>query len=201
MAGRVGWRALRAVLAGAVLLTVSLLVAGCTPGPLEVGTGASTPARTAAPAGGAPTGGAGEAGSSQPGLLMPLPDAWYSAGGLSLRVDGISLDGGRVLVDVTVKNTADGQRLLLLGGCGPSQGAVLTPSRRYELYYRTSNGDDLTRGIPPGATRQARVVLAFRTGLEPDLAQVSGLEFHPGYVLDPQAGKLSYLEVRIPAAH
>ncbi|QIA27824.1 hypothetical protein DYI95_010150 [Thermaerobacter sp. PB12/4term] len=196
MASRVGRRTSQLALAGAVLLMVALLVAGCAQGAAGSGTGGPAPDRTAEPAGAA-----GKTGTPSPGFPLPLPAAWYSAGGLSLRVDGVSLDSGRVVIDVTVKNTAGGQRLLLLGGCGPSQGAVLTPGRRYELYYRTSNGDDLTRGIPPGATLQAQVVLAFRTGLQPDLAQVTGLEFHPGYVLDPLAGKLTYLEIRIPATN
>lgn len=192
--GRSGLRGTAAALHALALLLVAVLAAGCAQAPAGViQDGAAAPA----PGGAGPVAKAAET----PGATVPfvLPDPWHTAGGLALRVEGVTFVANRVLVDVTVKNTAEGQRLLLLGGCGPSQGAVITRRQRYELYYRTSTGDDLTRGIPPGATKRAQVVLAFRSGIQADLDAVTGLEFHPGYVLDPEAGQLSYLEVRMSA--
>lgn len=122
----------------------------------------------------------------------------YEAGGLVIRVDGITMRSDRVLVNMTVRNPSSGQKVLLLGGCGPSQGAVSTGDRRYEMYYQTSTGDDLTRGIPPGTTKRTRVVLMFKSGEMPNPGEATHLEFHPGYVMEPRTGWLHYVEMRIP---
>lgn len=148
--------------------------------------------------GGGPARGHGAEPPGEGGQLRVDVRRDYEAGGLVISVHGITVRPDRVLVDMTVRNLSQGPRALLLGGCGPSQGAVSTKQHRYEMYYRNSTGDDLTRGIAPGATKSTQVTLMFKSGEIPNPDEATQVEFHPGYILDPATGQLEYAEIEIP---
>lgn len=121
-----------------------------------------------------------------------------AAGDAVIRLDQVTMYPDHLVLDMALRNPTDGYARIMLGGCGPSQGAIHTEAGWTDVYYdhARSDGDSLF-SVPPGEFRRGKIVLRTLSDTRLEGAAVTRLDLHPGYLI-VGPGQVERLNIDIP---